>query len=336
MEKRVYRMSEAGCMRVLSARILGYEPIPRTEAEVRLLKHASRHEGLIVEALRDEGYYLERPVWGREVGVPCPLCPGEAKYGFHVEIETPLIRLIGHLDAVIKANDDIFYPLEIKSLGRFTFEKFRKNRFDIYSEYAGQEACYLKAKGCPGFYVVGNRDTGELLKYSIPYHTEIAELNGFARLDLPITADTIIDRLHQVEIFAQKGELCEGTLDEKSQQCRWCKYRYLCIREEKPIQEVQLPTLVEAAELWKEGKKQEQLAEEMLAQAKATFLNYAKENELSKFSCSGVDIKYHGSRVTERLNEAVIKELVGEDVWRLALKKGKPWDDIRIYILKEE
>ena len=330
----VYRMSESGnCPRVLAAPKLGYEPIPESESQIKLLKHASRHEQVVADALSDEGYTL----LDAGLCLDCLKEFGEKRYGFHVEIITFLIRLIGHIDRLIVVNGSS-YPLEIKSLGRFTFEKFKRERFGYSPSYAGQEACYLEAIKRPGFYAVQNRDTGELLKYSIPRNGKFIELEGFERLEIPITYEQVESKLHLVELGVQNQDLPQTAFDEKSNECRWCRVRYLCSKEDKEekAKDLNLPTLLEAAELYKEGKQFERMAEERVEQARQVFITHAKEQGLEKYRVQNLSISYRGQKTKKWLDEKTIRSLVSPEIVKQAEKESKPYDDYSIRILGGE
>ena len=326
----IYTMSSSGdCPRAIAAPMLGYEPIAETEHGTQLLRHASRHEQLVADYLTEDGYILID-------GGLCGKCleHGVKRYGIHVEFETILIKVIGHLDRRIKVGDDL-YPLEIKSLGRFTFDKFKRYRFEAFPGYAGQIALYMKAENKPSFYAVCNRDTGELLKLSIPYNGEIVQLQGFQGIESPVDPEDIIDKLHLVELSIRDGKLPETTYDEKDNRCRYCRVKYLCLetKEDKEIPDLTLPNLLEAADLFKEGKEYERLAEERIEQAKQVFLNHAQTEP--KFRVGNVSVIYRGERTRNYLSEPELKKLVAEEIIQKAYRESKPYPDISIRILKE-
>ena len=302
---RIYRMSESGnCPKVLAARQLGYEPVPETEASLRIMRESSRHEGWVCEELESEGYAIT----DRQK---------------ELTIETPLLKLVGHIDGIAD-KDSTRQLLEIKALGRFTYAKYLREGLDAYPEYQAQVTCYAEALKLPILFVVKNRDTGEIIK---------------TRLDKPpMLIDDILSKLNTVELYVRDGELPPEEFDEKRQACRWCHYRYLCTKPE-PESEVkveELPSLLEAAELYKEGKAFEELATERLDQAKSVFLTHSKTTNIDKFKVGGVSVSYLGTRQRQYLDEAKLKELVSGDILKQVYKMGKPWDDLRVRILKEE
>mgnify|MGYP001070056902 CR=1 FL=1 len=201
---RTYRMSGIptpdGCIIPLIATYFGYEPIAKSEVDEDKLDYYTRLEAVVADRLEKEGLELI------DAGV-CQKCLaefGEERRGLHAEFTVDSVRFVGHLDryAII---DNEWYPVEIKNLGRFMFDKAKKEGiFNVYPSYAVQEALYLRDSGKPGLYVVNNRDTGEMLKYSIPWEPGYLELKGFERLELPfsindifqtvISADNLVDQ----------------------------------------------------------------------------------------------------------------------------------------------
>ena len=320
-----------GCPRSIAAPRLGFDPIAETEGSLVLLEHASEHEEIASRRLEKEGYEL---VGGGE----CEKCfneTGNIRKGIHVEIETSLIRLLGHLDRRIKVND-AWYPLEIKSFGRFPFDKFVKELFEGYPGYAGQEACYLEAEQKPGFYACINRDNGTLLKYSVPFNGVHVHAKGFTELKITTSFSEIIDKLHEVELYVRDRELPPAKYNEKD--CRWCRFKYLCTdtTPEAEIPEADSISLIEAADMWKKGNELEKSGSEMKDIAKATLLSHAKDNNLDKFKVGGVSVSYLGERRNEYFDkDSAIKD-VGEDMVLSWYKKGKAWDNVRIIILKEK
>jgi len=319
-----YSMSGVGsCSRIIVATILGYEPLPESEDSKILLKHATRCEDLAAQQIIDEGYVLQTPEY-------CLTCQ---RYGHHIEIDTALFKLVGHLDRRIILGDGRTIPTEIKSLGRFTWDKFARENFGVYPEYVGQEACYLEAEKSPGIYWVMNRDTGKALRYIVNDTDHMLDFPGFERLVLPITFNQIVDKLNMVEIYVQDGILPEG---EPSDACRYCKFKYLCITEEKEeAKEIQLPNLVEAAELYKEGKDLEKAGQERIEQSKYVLLNHAKEAKIDKYHVCNVSVSYRGAKTKKWLDEKLIRSMVSDEVIKQVERESKPYDDFTIRILKE-
>ena len=324
-----YRMSSAGsCPRSLAAERLGYEPIKEPASLTTIGRESTRHESWVADDLTESGIILYDEK-------QCKKCSDE-RHGIHVELETPIIKLVGHMDRRIIIGDKQF-PLEIKALGRFTFDQFDRGEFSNFSGYEAQEICYLEAEGKPGYYVVKSRDTGKLLKYFVPYKGHYPpELPGFTReLKLSMDIDSILERIHWAEICVQDNILPDYKCNEK--ESRYCNFRYLCsdVKEEEVAKEVNFPDLVEAAELYKEGKIFSDMAEERIEQAKAAFLNYAKTVD-AKFRVGGVSVSYAGQKQKSYVDEKKLRELVDKELLDKIYAKGKPYDSVYIRVLKEE
>ena len=318
-----YRMSETGaCIKALTAARFGYEPERRTDPDDELrLRYYTRCEALAAAQITDEGFTLED-------GGVCPQC--EDRNGIHVEIDSALYKLVGHLDRRLILNG-VAYPVEIKSLGRNSWAEFSKYRFERFPEYAAQEACYVEADGKPGIYWVLNRDTGRYLKFIINDLNDELNLPGFEKLTLPTTFEQIQDKLNMVEIYAVDGVLPEVEYD--SERCRYCKFVYLCIvkTQDKPdVVDMTGKELTDAATLYREGKKQIDTAEEMVERAKSVLLAYAKQHNMEKFRVLGLSISYRGITSRKYLDEKKLRELVANDILKLAYRDGKSWENLII------
>ena len=328
--KPVYHMSGIGdCPRVLAAYRLGGEPTPSTPQDEERLKYYTRCEDLAAAQITDLGYKL----------VPSSLCQtckdqyGIERHGIHVEVNTTLFTLIGHLDRRIILDKN--YPVEIKSLGRFAWTRFQKDQFKTFSNYAGQECAYLEAEQKPGIYWVMNRDTGEALKYIINDFNNELNLEGFEKITLPITFIEIVNKLNDVEIFVQDNVLPEGI---ESENCRYCKFKYLCIKaeeEEKPVEEVTLPSLQEAADMYKSALDMEKVVKEEKELAKDALLLHSKQNKLDKYQVSGLSVSYRGQKVKKWLDEKIIRQEAPAELVRLAERESKPFDDYSIRSIRE-
>ena len=328
----VYKMSESGgCPKALAAARLGYEPAPRRGGggEV-VMREGKRHEAHIAEDLVKMGYELE------DAG-ECLRCReefGETGIGgYHVEINTFLIRLIGHIDRYLVIDGQRF-PCEFKSMSTFIYPKFRKEGLSAFPAYGSQEACYIGYMERPGLYVVKNRDNGEMLIYTVPYSDSV--IPGHAVLPITITLDQVVDKLHMVEISVRDSELpeCGVPVEER----RWCDYRYLCtdpeVEEKGDLPEATDEELKEAASLWREGKDLERESEGKLEYAKQVFI--LAGNTTPKFKVGGVSVTYAGLKSRKYLDEKVLRELVEPNILKRAQKETKPYDDIRIRLLEEQ
>ena len=318
-----YRMSEAGgCIKSLAAQRLGYETSsPRTQDDESRLEYYSMCEDLAAYQLMKRGLVLE----GGDV---CDKCQG--RRGAHVEVSTDLFNLVGHLDRRL-ITTTAKYPIEIKSLGRFTWEGFRKHQFNEFPDYAGQEACYLQAEGKPGIYWVMNRDTGQCLGYIVNDFGNELNLKGFEKIVLPVTFNIIVQRLNEVEIFVGANQLPDAIYDTSNPQCRYCGFKYLCRSEKQPT-EMTTQRLIDASELYKEGKRLDSLSKDNISQANAVWLEHIMSKGLKKgdkFAAAGVSISYGGLTTRKYVDEKKLAELVSKDILTQVYKETRAWEDIR-------
>ena len=317
-----FRMSEAGgCIKALVASKLGYEAVPEDVASLRRMRAGTRREAWAANDIE-----LEDKLKMSDSGI-CAWCGGEfgeTRRGWHCEINTPLVRLIGHIDRMVEIEGKL-YPVEIKNLGTGTFYKFRKE--GLNKGYAAQEVCYLEATKLPGMYLVMHRDDDELQRYTIPYNGTFLVVPGFKQLELTVTFEEVIDNIHLAALSVEEGKLPE--VDQSKQNCGWCRYLYLCDKSDKKAS-VEVPALSVAADMWREGKALFAEGEAKIEQAKEAFLKHAKDNKLDKYSSGGLSIDYYGERQRTYLDEVKLRELVPETTLKLCEKQGKVWDDLRI------
>lgn len=342
----VYRMSNAGaCQRAIAAPRLGYDPTPENEGSRVLLEEATEDETRVKRRLAKTGLDLASK---HGLGLTaCPKCLaefGSERFGIHVELGTSTIRLIGHLDDKVYFNNEI-YPVEIKNLGKLTWEKFRRNQFMDFPEYEAQEALYLAATDSPGgIYAVRCRDNGKMLVYAVgELPIEIiaklkqVETSEFGMIPKP-EAGKILDKLNLIELYVQGNELPPAEYKTGNSQCWWCKFKYLCHEEkiDKEVKEETLSNLLEAADLWQQGKALESQAKGWVESAKQVFLSHAKTNKISKYKVGMVSVSYNGTRTKRYVDEVLLKELVAKEVIDKVYKETNAWDDIRIRTIKGE
>lgn len=314
----VYRMSESGsCPKALAAARLRYNSV--TQENSVLLREGKRHEIHVAEDLASEGFYME------DAG-ECLQCREEfgetGISGHHVEIVNPLVRLIGHIDRYLII-DDVRYPVEIKSMGLFAFKRFLKE--GLGQGYESQIACYTGQTEKPALYVVKNRDSGEMLKFTVPFGDTV--IPGLKILPIHTTLEQVLDKLHLVEAYVRTEELPDCDLSDK-----WCNYKYLCAGTgSKDLPEATEQEVLIAAREWKENREAIQQLEVSMSAAREILLSYARK--VSKFSAEGVSVSYQGMRSRTTWDEKVLKELLSEEQISAARKQGKPYEDLRIRIL---
>ena len=316
----VFRMSEVGiCQRALTAQRLGYDPLPRDKASELIMRESRRHQDWVIEDMRAQGLEV---VYLNDVCGQCAMEFGDAREGEHAEVSQDGIRVVGHLDCRVKV--DVWRVDEIKALGRFTFQKLLKEGPSAFPEYLAQLTAQMIATQLPGRLTFKCRDTGEVKHWDYPYPSDGVH-------------QAMWEKLTRVEKSVDKGALPECEMAEDSPQRRYCSFRYLC-GEAQAIKEA-LPvttdvSLLDAANLWAEGKVLELQAQERLEQAKQVFLIHVKETGECKFQAGQVSVQYLGEQRREHYDTKTLKQLVSEDVLVKALRVGKAWDDIRIRVVK--
>jgi len=340
--KPIYTMSTVGnCSRVLGAIRLGNKPTPLTKDDLARLQHYSRCEALAAQQIMDLGYKLEE-------GGECKLCH---RNGIHVQIDTPLFLLVGHLDRrlVLNGSEGPKFPVEIKSLGKTSHTRFARNQFNSFPDYAGQEVCYLHAEQKPGMYWIMERDSGSPLKYTIDYGDNELKLDGFEKIILPVTFEQIVDKLNLIEVAVQDNTLPDA---EESDSCFFCHFKYLCVKPEpkgtKAVIET-LPALVEAAGLYTSGLQMEKDGKSMKKTGTDILLEHAKGHNVDKYRVGNViSVTYSGQTTRKTLNRKILLESlqelakkykmplsVPEEIVRLSTKESEPYDDFDIRVLKE-
>lgn len=336
MTKSVYSASETGsCPKVLSAMKLGYDPLKQSDDDLRRLRYYTRLEAIAAQGLADDGFQVE----------PSTLCMkcqqefGIERHGIHVEIDRPLFRLVGHLDRRIVLPNGSKLPVEIKSLGKNSWNRFNVNQFATFPEYAFQEACYLEAEQSPGIYWVMNRDTGDILKYIVNDNAQllkgIPNYNLFTNITLPTTFSDVEDKLNLIEIDISSGTLSEV---EMTPTCAyWCQFRYLCSKEEPEKESIEEfdPILVEASGMYKEGKKMEDRGKEMKETAQIALWGHARNNNREKYRVAGVSVSYRGMKRKVFLDDKTIRAESSAELIAKATRYSAEYPDYTIRILKE-
>jgi len=331
----IYRMSEVGsCSRALAASKLGNEPTANTSDDEIRLKYYTMLEEVCASKIAD--LHIGELIPGIQ-SRQCEICKDVVRSGIHVQLSTDLIDFVGHLDRRIKLRNGITYPVEIKCLGRFTWQKWVQKTFAVYPEYAYQEVCYLEAEGKPGLYFCMNRDTGDLAKYIINDSKHEINLSDFTNLTLPITFEDVVEKVNDIEIAVCEDRMPDG---KESESCRWCRFRYLCIKDTeiqamKIASIVELPELIDAARTYKEGHTYEKLGKEMKDTATLALLEHSKHNSINKYRVSNISISYRGTTTRKWYDAKVLEELVDKKVLNKAQRESEPYDSYSIRILRE-
>lgn len=316
-----------GCPRAICAQRLGYDELPTTTYDKERLKHYTRMELIAAEQISDLGYELQNSGLCQD----CVDRFGDERHGIHVEINTPLYELIGHLDRRLILEQS--YPVEIKSLGKSSFKKFYDKRFEAFPEYAGQECCYLEAEQLPGIYWIMERDSGRNQKYIVNDYKNELSLPGFEKIELPITFDQILDKLNLIELSAQENVLIDGVA---SDMCQFCKFYYLCDKSDgnREITNDTTPHLISASDQYKAGAAMETEGKQMKSNAVAVLLDHMKRGKIDKYKNNVISLSFRGQRTKKWLDEQTIRKLAPDDIIRLAEKESAPFDDYTIRTIK--
>ena len=213
-----------GCPRAVIARRLGYDTVAAPEFLETAAREGIRHEDWVAEDLKELGWKVSK-------SAQCIQC---GRNGYHVELEFPAFKLVGHMDRLvwqdnpntrvhIEGSDRL---VEIKSLGRFRAEKLVKALANDtfkqeFREYAMQVSCYHQASGKPILYAVKNRDTGKLAMFEIPP---------------PYSREYIGEYVLGLEISARKESLppCEYRRGDFERTI--CSVKYMCAGEDEEVE----------------------------------------------------------------------------------------------------
>jgi hypothetical protein len=323
-----YTMSEiGGCERALCADRLGNKPTALSAQNLKDLAYYTMCESLVAQQLMNEGFRIES-------GGLCLACKskyGIERQGIHVEMSLPLFNLIGHLDRRVVIGDKR-YPVEIKSLGKGSYDKFWKGKFDDFKPYAWQECCYLEAEKVPGLYVVMNRDSGRLQKYIVNDFENSLQIDGFEHIELPVKFSEIVDKIENIEILASCNEMPEVECENY-----WfCRYKFLCQKQEEKFKSLDSPELLGAGKMYREGDRLEKQGKDMKETSKAALLAHSKANVINKFKAGGISFSYRGETFREWVDLDTFRKKASPELLAEAMRKSKPYDDCTIRITKEE
>lgn len=323
--KPVYHMSGVGdCQRALAAARLGNDPAPQTKEDIARLEHYSACEALAANQIVKELNPLI--ITGGELCEKCFKDFGIERYGVHVEIETSLFLLIGHKDREITVPGIPFtIPVEIKSLGKASFTRFKNSHFEHFNNYAYQECCYLHDAGVPGLYWCMNRDSGEALKYTINDDKGELKSLGYPNITLPLTFDDLVNKLNEIEVYVADNALPQG---EAREDCYFCRYDYLCqSSNKKKAVVVTDQAILAASQSYIAAMEAAEQAEDQKAAAKTVLQNYAMKLEDHSFVAPGLSVNYKGMRTKKTYDNEILKKNVSPEILRLAERESAPFVD---------
>jgi len=300
-----------GCTLELSAQLLGHEPKwnPGVLERMNLAaREGTKQEEWIAEELSNQGYILESG--------SCQPCGRE---GIHVELDLGSYTSKGHVDRFIIESIVVGQRLqvvEIKTMSRFQFDKWKRRGFKAFLKYEYQISCYMHATGLPALYVVKCRDTGQmdLTVLEIP----------------PLELSEIRNHIAGADQYARGRKL--GECDGRDLSCQYC---YLKMpKEVVPTPELSNPEMVLAVQNWRKGKILSVEAEELIESSKSMLLGLAKVS--GQLMVDGVEIKYVPPGFTNRTDTKELKLHVSEEVWEAAQKPSNRGEYITMKDSKEE
>lgn len=300
-----YRISSLGqCPRVLSAEVLGHDPLPEPEFMKLAAREGERHEQWVIEDLESEGWLV-------------------ADRQKEVRLSFPAFELVGHIDGIASRNGDKRL-LEVKSMSRFRFSSFASSGFARFYDYATQITVYHQAISTlppygpiPILYVVKDRDSGK-------------------RLDLeldkpPLNWEEIYDSIMRTEIYVRKKQLCPAIRTDDFA-CRICRFRYLCEPEEKVPVAIDR-SVMEAARLRRRAMELEAEAKELRAEADPVLLSAAKQH--GSFTVDDLSVVYVPEGETVSYPVAELKKVVPADVLEQVKRVKRRAEYIRVEELRQ-
>jgi len=301
--KPIYHMSSAGkCPRALSAARLGYTPEPAPEWLERAADEGRWHEQRIKNELVQKGFLVEDEQ--REV-----------------ELEYPSFILLGHIDGVLfEATRLDGRLLEVKSMSQFEFDRWMKEGFKGFPEYADQITCYMEATELEEvLYIVKNRSSGYEDRRVIT--------------EQPSSLNDIVTKLQEV---TQAKELYPKEFDPNSLECRRCEYKALCAPEPKELVPIQKARLEHAAQIWREGKRLSLQGNLMIDDAKGVFEQHTRATGIDKWRFAELAINL--VEVAGRLDypKGKLLEIFTEEQLKPASVIKFPYEYIRIEDLRKE
>jgi len=210
--------------------------------------------------------------------------------------------------------------LEIKSMSQFEFDRWMKEGFKGFPEYADQITCYMEATELEEvLYIVKNRSSGYEDRRVIT--------------EQPSSLNDIVTKLQEV---TQAKELYPKEFDPNSLECRRCEYKALCAPEPKELVPIQKARLEHAAQIWREGKRLSLQGNLMIDDAKGVFEQHTRATGIDKWRFAELAINL--VEVAGRLDypKGKLLEIFTEEQLKPASVIKLPYEYIRIEDLRKE
>ena len=254
-------MSESGkCAKVLSARLLGYEPAPAPSWLETAANEGKWHEERIVNELREHYNVFDQQL--------------------EVALDFPSFTLTGHIDGKVEDYDHqrATKLLEIKSMSQFEFDRWMRDGFKGFPNYAAQITCYMETTGLEEcLYIVKNRSSG------------YEDRQVLTRK--PIHMTEIIGHLTDVTNHVLSNQSVPREFDPQSLECRRCEYKQLCVPEARELMPIEEAGLTAAAGMWRQGKQLVAEGRELVDKAREVFEDHTMATNIYKWQHSGLAIQ---------------------------------------------
>lgn len=267
MVKPTFYMSQAGyCPRRLTAQITRNPGVLQAPPWLKLAAEEGRvHEWLIKEDLRYNGCAVKGEEELKVLETENFILRG--KIDGRVQLTPDMLRddrYEIHSDFDIREFDfDLFYPLEIKSMSFFEYQRWRKGAFDEFPHYAMQLACYVEEEPHKVvIYIVKDRSGGTRQLHLLK--------------NLPASFNEVEQNLNRACVEG----LAEAEYDPYSMQCKRCEARRLCKPDAPEVDDSEMEDLLRNFYLVHSNIKTLEDSEKV---TKLRIIQFLKDNKLPKF-----------------------------------------------------
>ncbi len=326
MDKPIYRMSSAGrCPRALSAIRQNYWSEPAPVWLATAAEEGKWHEERIVKEL--EAGSIDVPGYGK---IPWAITSRQREF----EIECPSFILRGHIDGrADPSNSPLGVDvklLEIKSMSQFEFDRWMKEGFRGFPEYADQITSYMEVEGSnETLYIVKNRSSG---------YKNVGVLTK-----QPGSISAIISKLTAIEDYLARWVdpgARDGTypaeFNPNSIECRRCEFKYLCAPEPKELTPIEEAGLISASEDWRVGKALTAQGRELMDRAKEVFGEHTKATGIDRWRFAELAINLVKVKETLAYPKRKLLEVFTEEELAPASEIKLPYEYIKVEDLRKE
>jgi hypothetical protein len=245
MPRNIYRMSEIGhCATRITAIRLGKLPQKFSQ---------------IMEDSADEGNWHEERIMNKLTNGELPLPKfGKVKAIIHDRQQEQKLEdagwiLLGHIDGRATLPNGIGLVetgIEVKSMSQYQYDRWIRGKFGEFPEYAQQLSCYMTITKLPFFYLVKNRNYGNL---------DIS----FIQIP-PVDIKDTVYKINCIDNAIADGKLFHWKeFDENDIECSRCRFSY-CLSDEISVDvdakenlSLAVKTYLEKARVIKEAKAEQ-------------------------------------------------------------------------------